>query len=143
MGSPEAARDFDDSKWAPATAQTSTSTIRPPPGLPILTMDDYGFHMGDVWYRGRYAGDGASSRLELTYGGGGVGLLQLWVDGKFIGQNELPAGQARPPTTGTCVFDIPNSPGDHVIAVMVRNNGHNWDLLADDAHKEGRGLVTA
>ena len=26
---------------------------------------------------------------------------------------------------------------------MVRNNSHNWDLDADDAHKEGRGLIAA
>ena len=26
---------------------------------------------------------------------------------------------------------------------MVRNNGHNWDLDADDFHKEARGLVSA
>jgi hypothetical protein len=146
MGSPEAARDFDDSRWKTATSKTSTSTVRPPPGLPILTMDDYGFHQGDVWYRGRYTGDGVSSRLELNYGGGGAGMLQVWIDGRFVGQNELPAGAARPQTTGTCIFEIPKDArkkGGHVIAVMVRNNAHNWDLFADDAHKEGRGLITA
>ena len=26
---------------------------------------------------------------------------------------------------------------------MVRNNGHNWDLDSDDAHKEARGLISA
>jgi beta-galactosidase GanA len=26
---------------------------------------------------------------------------------------------------------------------MVRNNSHNWDLDADDAHKEARGLISA
>jgi beta-galactosidase GanA len=33
--------------------------------------------------------------------------------------------------------------GEHVLSVMVRNNGHNWDLDADDFHKEARGLVSA
>jgi beta-galactosidase GanA len=28
-----------------------------------------------------------------------------------------------------------------VLAVMVRNNGHNWDLTASDEHKEARGLI--
>jgi hypothetical protein len=31
---------------------------------------------------------------------------------------------------------------EHVIAVMVRNDGHNWDVMADEAHKEGRGLIS-
>ena len=39
--------------------------------------------------------------------------------------------------------DAARMPGDHVIAVMVRNNGHNWDLTAMDEHKEGRGLIAA
>jgi beta-galactosidase GanA len=26
---------------------------------------------------------------------------------------------------------------------MVRNNSHNWDLMADDAHREARGLISA
>jgi hypothetical protein len=25
---------------------------------------------------------------------------------------------------------------------MVRNDGHNWDVMADEAHKEGRGLIS-
>ena len=29
-----------------------------------------------------------------------------------------------------------------MIAIMVRNNGHNWDLDADDFHKEARGLIS-
>ena len=145
MGSPEAARDFDDSEWKPA--KTGAQGLVPTPaGLPVLTMDDYGFHHGDVWYRGRYDGDGVSSRLEFVYGGGGAGLLQVWIDGRFLGEHELPAGQPRPQTVGTGVFNIPKAAltkTPHVIAVMVRNNGHNWDVEANEAHKEGRGLVTA
>ena len=30
--------------------------------------------------------------LELFYGAGGAGMLQVWVDGKFIGQRELLPG---------------------------------------------------
>jgi beta-galactosidase GanA len=34
-------------------------------------------------------------------------------------------------------------PGQHLISVMVRNNSHNWDLMADDYHREARGLIAA
>jgi hypothetical protein len=120
---------------------------RPPPGLPILTMDDYGFHQGDVWYRGRYQGDGVSSRVEFVYGAGGAGLLQVWIDGRWLGQQELPSGQAAPPTLGSAAFTLPaqalSKGQEHVIAVMVRNDGHNEDGSAEDGHKEGRGLISA
>jgi beta-galactosidase GanA len=147
MDSPEAQPGFDDGAWAqadnrPSAAQTWTLPER---GQPTLAMSDYGFHHGDVWYRGRFdTTDPAAHRLELFYGGGGAGMLQAWVDGRFVGQHELDTGRAFPETTDTARFDLgPLAPGPHVVAVMVRNDSHNWDLMADDAHREARGLIAA
>jgi hypothetical protein len=109
-------------------------------------MDAYGFHQGDVWYRGRFSGAPDARQIRLFYGAGGSGMLQLWLDGRFVGQDELPGGLPRPITTGVARFDLPaaaQAPGAHEISVMVRNNGHNWDLDSDDAHKEARGLISA
>jgi beta-galactosidase GanA len=145
-GSPESDPAFDDSAWRSADARSGAGTIAPPNGQPILAADAYGFHNGDVWYRGRYTARGDESKLTLHYGGGGVGMLQLWIDGQFIGQNELPAGQPRPQTVGQVTFEIPEAlrgKKQHLISVMVRNDGHNWDLDADDFHKEPRGLISA
>ena len=47
------AADFDDSTWPSADKTVTNSTTKPPAGQPVLTADDYGFHQGDVWYRGR------------------------------------------------------------------------------------------
>ena len=143
--SPEADPRFDDSSWIVANKQRTNSLSKPHGGQPVLNMDDYGFHHGDVWYRGRYTGDATADTLTLHYGGGGAGLLQLWIDGEFIGQDEHATGLPRPPTTGVATFVVPpklRTAGEHVISVMVRNNSHNWDLEADDAHKEGRGLIS-
>ncbi|GAA3341661.1 beta-galactosidase [Amorphoplanes nipponensis] len=143
--SPEQAPDFDDSAWAVADRTTTNSTTRPPAGQPVLTADDYGFHHGDVWYRGRFTG-AAPETIALTYGGGGAGMVQAWLDGVYLGQHVLPTGVAAPPTTGTATFAVPpaqRADGDHVLSVMVRNNGHNQDGGVNDAHKEGRGLIAA
>jgi hypothetical protein len=114
-------------------------------GQPTLAMSDYGFHHGDVWYRGRVTiDDPGTNRLELFYGGGGAGMLQVWVDGRFVGQHELDTGRQFPETTDSAKFSLGAlARGEHVIAVMVRNNSHNWDLMADDAHREARGLIAA
>ena len=50
--SPEAQPSFDDSSWQVADKTTTNSTTPPSAGQPVLTADDYGFHQGDVWYRG-------------------------------------------------------------------------------------------
>jgi beta-galactosidase GanA len=144
-GSREARPDYDDSDWQAIDRRGTAATIRPPTGQPAMDMSAYGFHNGDVWYRGRFEGGPAARRISLHYGGGGSGLLQLWLDGRFIGQHELPAGLARPLTTGVAEFTLPaqaQASGAHLLSVMVRNNGHNWDLEADDAHKEPRGLIS-
>ncbi len=144
-GSPETEVDFDDSAWATAAGGRNASTIRPPTGQPSLSMDGYGFHDGDVWYRGRFTGSPEAKTIALHYGAGGAGMLQLWLDGKLVGQHELPTGLPRPITTGVAEFALPeaaSAPGEHVLSVMVRNNGHNWDLDSDEFHKEARGLIS-
>ncbi len=147
MDSPEAQPGFDDSAWVQADNRQSAAQTwtLPERGQPTLAMSDYGFHHGDVWYRGRFdASDPAANRLELFYGGGGAGMLQAWVDGRFLGQHELDTGRSFPETTDTVRFDLGKlAPGPHVVAVMVRNDSHNWDLMADDAHREARGLIAA
>ena len=145
-GSPEAQPGFDDARWQATEGKPYASITARPDGQPNLSMDAYGFHDGDVWYRGRFTGTPDAKQLALFYGAGGSGMVQVWLDGAFVGQNELPAGLPRPITTGGARFDLPaaaQAPGEHVLSVMVRNNGHNWDLDSDDFHKEARGLISA
>ncbi|MGC6400979.1 beta-galactosidase [Sphingomonas sp. FW199] len=145
-GSPEAEPGFDDSGWQEIDDRPYTSITLRPDGQPNMSMDAYGFHDGDVWYRGRFAGGAQARRLTLHYGGGGAGMAQVFLDGKLIGHHDLPGGLPRPETMGVFTIDLPDAAradGDHVLSVMVRNNGHNWDLDADDFHKEARGIVFA
>jgi beta-galactosidase GanA len=142
--SPEASAAFNDAAWAAATRTTTTSTTPPPAGQRVLTADDYGFHHGDVWYRGRYTG--AATSIALRYGGGGAGMEQAWLDGVYLGQNVLPTGSATATTTGSVAISVPaalRTSGAHVLAVMVRNDSHNEDGGVNDAQKEGRGLISA
>ncbi|WP_154674315.1 beta-galactosidase [Nakamurella lactea] len=144
-GSPESAPGFDDSQWQPADRTTTASTTKPAAGQPVLTADDYGFHSGDVWYRGRYTATAAATSITLRYGGGGAGMLQAWLDGVYLGQDVLGTGVSSPPTSGTVTFAVPNglrTDGQHQLSVMVRNDGHNEDGGVNDAYKEGRGLIS-
>lgn len=144
-GTPEAAIAFDDSAWQVIDKRPYSSITARPDGQPNMLMDAYGFHEGDVWYRGRFTGTADAQRVNVYYGGGGSGMAQVFVDGEFIGQHELPGALPRPITTAAFHLNLPESVrtgGEHIIAIMVRNNGHNWDLDADDFHKEARGLVS-
>jgi beta-galactosidase GanA len=139
--SPEAEPAFADTAWRTADLTATNSTTKPPAGQVVLTADDYGFHHGDVWYRGHFTG-AAPPSVSFDFGGGGAGLIQAWLDGVYLGQYVLPTNLASPPTRGTATFAVPSVPdGDHVLSVMVRNDSHNEDGGVNDAQKEGRGLI--
>src|SRR4051795_11214353 len=146
--SPEASPSFDDSSWAAADRTTSNSKTAVPAGQKVLFADDYGFHNGNVWYRGTYSD--AATQVKLSYQTGTVGLLQAWLDGKYLGYNQTPiptSAQATPATwAATATFDIPagmQTPGPHKLAVMVNMMGHEEDGGANDAFKNARGLTAA
>jgi beta-galactosidase GanA len=143
--SPEAKPGFDDAAWRTADLTATNSTTKPPAGQVVLTADDYGFHHGDVWYRGHFDGP-APAAVSIDWGGGGAGLAQAWLDGVYLGQRTIPSGVSSPPTRNNDTFTIPASPlsdGPHVLSIMVRNNSHNEDGGVNDAHKEGRGIIGA
>ena len=74
-GSPEAQPGFDDSQWQTTEGNPYASITARPDGQPNLSMDAYGFHDGDVWYRGRFTGTPDAKQIALCYGAGGSGMV--------------------------------------------------------------------
>src|SRR5207248_3991477 len=64
-GGPEVAPGFAASRWT-AAAKMTTNNPTPPVTLPVLYADDYGFHHGDVWYRGRFTATGGERGVTLS-----------------------------------------------------------------------------
>lgn len=126
---PESAPDFDDSTWAVAEK-------------PILFADDYGFHYGDVWYRGRFTDAGGLDSVSLAYSTGTQGLLMAWLDGEPLGTHRMPVPDddtvRRGSWAATATFSVPQTlrePGsEHVLSVLVRR-------MARDTQKVARGLT--
>jgi hypothetical protein len=145
---PESRPEFDDSGWVEATKTSSNSTTAVPAGQKVLFADDYGFHHGDIWYRGRYTDDALSATaVSVNYAAGGVGMVEAWLDGAYIGTHQLatPAPYSTSPAEAATVsFAIPpelRTPGPHVLAVLVHTMAHNEDGGVNDAQKAARGLV--
>jgi hypothetical protein len=145
---PEALPGFDDGAWTPADHTTSNSKTKVPAGQPVLFADDYGFHNGNVWYRGSYSGAGAATQVNLSFQTGTVGLLEAWLDGHHLGASQTPVPTPSQATTATwaqtATFDIPaalQTDGPHKLAVLVNMMGHEEDGGANDAFKNARGLT--
>lgn len=147
---PEAGPGYDDSGWKAADKRTSFSTTAVPEGQPVLFADDYGFHYGDVWYRGTFEDSSGISGVALGYSTGTQGLLMAWLDGEPLGTHRMPVPDSatirKGTWTDTAAFPVREalrSPGRHVLSVLVRRMQHDQDGKADDAHKAARGLTAA
>ncbi|MEU0967027.1 beta-galactosidase [Streptomyces sp. NPDC005917] len=149
---PESAVGFDDSKWTVADKKTSFSTTAVPDGQPVLFADDYGFHYGDVWYRGRV--DGGFEDLQsisLAYSTGTQGMLMAWLDGKPLGSHRMPVPDAKTVRQGswtaTAEFSVAGlkkkqrKKRQRVLSVLVRRMQHDMDGKSLDTHKVARGLT--
>jgi hypothetical protein len=87
---PEADPRFDDGRWRLADRTASSGTTPVPEGQPVLFADDYGFHYGDLWYRGRFADARGASSVRLSYRAGPQGLVMTWLDGEPLGVHRRP-----------------------------------------------------
>ncbi|MER6443411.1 beta-galactosidase [Streptomyces sp. NPDC001185] len=135
--SPEAAPGFDDTGWQVADKAT-TNSVSGVNSLPVLYADDYGFHTGNTWYRGRFRTTGKEKGIHLVSdSGGGAQAFSAWLNGTFLGSS----------TTGSADFTFPsgavNSTGDNVISVLTVNMGHEEDYNSTNGNKTARGLTSA
>ncbi|MER6960312.1 beta-galactosidase [Streptomyces sp. NPDC000618] len=132
---PEAAPGFDDSTWTTADHLTADNPELAG-SLPVLAMDEYGFHHGNVWYRGRFRTTGAATALALDAKTGATGQYAVWLNGRYLGSSG----------NGAHTFDIPadtlEAGGENVLSVLVENAGHNEEW-GHDYSKEPRGLLGA
>ena len=136
-GSPEAKAHFDDSRWQVAD-KTTTNSSTGVTTLPVLYADDYGFHTGNTWYRGRFRSSGNESGIHLVSdSGGGAQAFSAWLNGTFLGSS----------TTGSANFTFPagalRTSGDNVISVLTVNMGHEEDYNSANGNKTARGLTSA
>ena len=135
--SPEAQPGFDDSSWQVADKMT-TNSVSGVNTLPVLYADDYGFHTGNTWYRGRFRASGNETGIHLVSdSGGGAQAFSAWLNGTFLGSS----------TTGSANFTFPagalKSAGDNIVSVLTVNMGHEEDYNSTNGNKAARGLTSA
>ena len=148
---PEAQPGFDDSRWTVADRTSSLSTFQPLT-QPVLFSDEYGYHAGSVWYRGRFAATGSETTVSLNAITGKRGDYLVWLNGHYLGSapGGVQADSDPPanPSPGAGTFTVPAGlvkPGSTaVLSVLVQNMGNNDDWTAEDSRfRQPRGLVGA
>lgn len=136
---PEIARDFNDSRWRVADLR-STNSVTVPGSQPVLFADDYGYHVGNTWYRGHFRGDVSPVPKGLNLhvvSGGTAGAFSVWLNGRFL-------GSVQGGDTGS--FTFPRQaivPGDNVVSVLTVDMGHEEDYQEKNSNRTARGIVSA
>jgi beta-galactosidase GanA len=135
--SPEAQPGFDDSTW-PVADKTSTYSVTGIGSLPVLYADDYGFHTGSTWYRGRFRYSPHATGIHLVSdSGGGAQAFSVWLNGTFLGSS----------TSGSGDFTFPagalHQSGDNIVSVLTVNMGHEEDYNSANNNTSARGLTSA
>ena len=133
--SPEVQPGYDDSSWQVADKMTSESTTSPGT-LPVLFMDDYGFHYGDVWYRGRFRATSARPGSPCRRSPARPAITRL-------AQRAIPGQLGRPTHTFAFPAGAAHVGADNEVSVLVENMGHNEDYNEANSNKEARGLTGA
>lgn len=146
---PEAQPGFDDSGWTTASHTTTAATPYPPPTPTVLYADDYGFHYGNVWYRGHFTATGAETAVHLNAITGKRGMYMVWLNGRYLGTaaggTEADAGPPVNPDPGPGAFGIPagllKAGQQAVLSVLVEDMGDNDDWTAEEVRfRQPRGL---
>ena len=53
-----------------------------PAAPPVHYADEYGFHHGDVWYRGHFRAHGGETGVSLSAITGRAGIYSAWLNGR-------------------------------------------------------------
>jgi len=121
---PERLPSYDDSWWTSAN-HTSTPNPYPPQTLPVLYIDEYGYHIGTHLWRGHFTGGASGVYLNVT---GGIAFgFSAYLNGDFIGSYLGAPGIG----TGALELSFSNATvhtedgADNVLLVIQDNHGHD------------------
>ncbi len=114
---PEVLSSFDDSQWTRANSDVTNSATKPPAGQPVLYATQYGFHRGDIWYRGHFTATTALTSVSVASAVGAQGVSEVWLNGTFLGSTTGAGGTT--PVTYAVPAGVTNVGAGNVLAVLV------------------------
>nr|POE72434.1 putative beta-galactosidase a [Quercus suber] len=82
---PEIQPTYSDKLWTPATLPYSNNTARNLTTPTSLYASDYGYHTGNLLYRGHFTATGNETSLYLSTSGGSAFGHSVWLNATFVG----------------------------------------------------------
>ncbi|KAF3921690.1 Beta-galactosidase [Orbilia brochopaga] len=138
---PEISSSYDDSRWVTAD-NTYTPNKEKPSTEQILYASDYGFHSGNILWRGHFTASGGEEEFSLEIQGGQAFGYSIWDNGDYVGFWEGDVTTERHKGS----FKLPKAwkQGEkHVITILQDHMGLEecWTAATED-FKAPRGLFS-
>ncbi|CAE6472303.1 unnamed protein product [Rhizoctonia solani] len=134
-GLPERFANYSDAGagWVAANHTSTPNPTKPSGSGPVLYADDYGFHLGNILWRGRFNGKATGAQLSVQ--GGTASGWSAWLNGDYIGRQVLSVrGNLSLSFSNATVLD-----GENVLLILQDHSGH--DQRADALLP--RGILSA
>ncbi|KAA8894151.1 glycoside hydrolase family 35 protein [Sphaerosporella brunnea] len=135
---PEISSKYDDSKWTVADKDT-TPNPRKLTTPTDLYSSDYGYHVGNLVYRGHFTATGQETAFNITVQGGNAFGFSVWLNSELLGSSHgYDAG-----TVVTKSFSVSLKKGSrNIITVLQDHQGLNEDWTAgSEDFKVPRGIL--
>ncbi|CAE6418426.1 unnamed protein product [Rhizoctonia solani] len=137
-GLPERFANYSDAGagWVAANHTSTPNPTKPSGSGPVLYADDYGFHLGNILWRGRFNGKATAAQLNVQ--GGTASGWSAWLNGDYIGSFPGDPVSVR----GNLTLSFSNATvldGENVLLVLQDHSGH--DQRADALLP--RGILSA
>ncbi|KAF2216906.1 glycoside hydrolase family 35 protein [Cercospora zeae-maydis SCOH1-5] len=118
---PEIQEGYDDSQWPNADLTYSNNTARNLTTPTSLYAGDYGFHSGNLLFRGHFTATGTESTIFLWTQGGSAFGHSVWLDGSFVGS--FVGADLYSDTNATYALPATTAGKDSVLTILLDNQG--------------------
>ena len=138
---PELQEDYDDSGWTNADIVKTPNIANQNQSTPTsLFAGDYGYHMGNLLYRGHFVASGEESVFSVESQGGYAYAASAWINSTFLGSWPGVSGQANYSSTFKLSGLTANKA--YVFTILLDNMGLDENQAAGDAGmKNPRGIL--
>ncbi|KAG6900105.1 hypothetical protein C0993_002789 [Termitomyces sp. T159_Od127] len=137
---PEIKANYSDAQWTVANHTTTVNPTTPMTDV-VLFAGDYGYHTGNILWRGHFNATGEETAFSVHVQGGTAFGFSTWLDSTHIGSWEGDAAYSE--YTGTFQFPSLLQEGSaHVLTILQDHMGleEDWSA-ASDGFKTPRGII--
>lgn len=137
---PEVKNGYDDSAWVSANHKSTNNTVAPLKTPVSLYGSDYGFHTGNLLFRGLFTATGNEKTLNITTQGGTAYASSVYLNNTLV--SAFPGNSASASQNQIAQLPTLKAGQKYVFTILIDNMGLDEDFrVGSDGNKNPRGIL--